>query len=594
MPYWSAKFKPFTPPDIPGLVSWYDSNSTVTSSDGLGNVLSWRDKYIYRNDLISYLGAINSGNSASNLLPNSGSINANNVDSNLVFSNAIMTSSRGTLEFQYETRGATIFVCGDFDRPYNTANNIRENYVSLFTNNYLNPSSYRNNLTVGTIKRGTLFGSNYVNIYDLSNNTTGDLINLTPNVVGWLDPNRNISNLPTGFVGNWSNLNRAFPNQDLFSGNGFDASPSSDTISVLSNNRWIGPAAVATGCNAANVLDFPFGTYTTVNSNRATTGPQLRSRVSDTNTASFIRAVGFVVSYSNTPSVLVNTISATFVPWNPVGAYFRHPFVNCNSPPTMNATDLAVACNSPIDGIFGGGVWINSSNVWNPALPVVSGEGFGRYTTSFDMRSNGLNIVFLRFGENRNTGIGIAGNGGLTNGVGPTGSVDAIRGFYGQIGDIIVLGSNYTIHDQHTVEGYLAHKYNILGKLRNDHPYKAGYNGIYPFGLQPNSIITGIAFNNSNTVPGFYTTGYFNGRPVLMNSNLNIITTNRANFNMFVGDSSNYTAKDSNIHNINTPIKEIIVYNNPLSEYDVERVHNYLKEKYRLTPLYSNGNFRYL
>jgi hypothetical protein len=586
MPYWSAEFKPFTPPDIPGLVSWYDSNSTVATDDEIKNILSWRDKYIYRNDLISYLGAINAGNSASNLLPNSGSINVNNTNGDLVFSNAIMTSSRGTLEFQNETRGATIFVYGDFDRPFNTPNNIGENYVSLFTNNYLNPTSYSNNLTVGTIKRGTLFGSNYVNIYDLSN-TTANLINLTPNVVGWLDPNRNISNLPTGFVGNWSNLNSAFPNQNLFSGNGSILSPSSNTISVLSNNRWTGPAAVATGCNAANVLNFPFGTYITVDSNRASTTPQLRSSVSNDSTASFIRAVGFVVSYSNTLGPLVNTISATFVPWNPVGGYFRHPFVNHNDQPYMNSTDLAVHSNYSGDGTSGGGVWINSSNVWDPTTPVLVGEGFGRYTTSFDMRSNGLNIVFLRFGVTRKTGIGIAGQGGLQNGV------NEVRGFYGQIGDIIVLGSNYTIDDQHTVEGYLAHKYNILHKLRNDHPYKAGYNGIYPFGLQPNSIITGIAFNNSTTVPGFYTTGYFNGRPVLKNPNVNVITTNRANFNMFVGDSSNYTAKDGNIHNINTPIKEIIVYNNPLSEYNIGRVHNYLKEKYSLTPLYSNGNFTY-
>ena len=170
------------------------------------------------------------------------------------------------------------------------------------------------------------------------------------------------------------------------------------------------------------------------------------------------------------------------------------------------------------------------------------------------------------------------------------------RDFYGQIGDVIVLGPDYTTDDQLALEGYLAQKYNLLGKLRSDHPYKAGYNGIYPFRSPeppPKSILTGIAFNNCNTVEGAYATGYINGRPVSANSNVNIITTNPANYNMFVGDSCNYTAKDGSLHNIDAGIKEVLVYNRPLSEAEVGSVHNYLQEKHGTPALYNNGNFTY-
>jgi hypothetical protein len=587
MPYWSARYKAFIPSDIPGLVSWYDSNSIVACNDG--RVTLWNDKYIYRNDLISYLGAISRGNTASNLLPNSGSINLNNTFGDLIFSNAVMTSSRGALEFQYETSGTTIFVCGDFQ----TRINQRQNYVSVFTRNYSNPTTHNNNLTVGTMNRGNIFDSNFINIYDLSNTTTHPT-NLTPIIVGWFDPNRNISNLVGGFVGTWSNLNPAFLNQNLITGNNCN-STTSNTITVLSNNLWTGTAAREYGCNAANVLNFPYAAgYTSNAGGHANNVPQLSARVTTDGNASFIRAIGFVVSYSsntsnNSPDHLANTISATHVTWTNNGAYFRNPFITnqlrVNRIP--NISDLMFSSNAPtVDGIYGGGLWINSSNVWDPAA-VISG-GYGNFSELYDMRENGLNIVFIRLGEVRRTGIGISGQGGLTA------PQSDIRGFYGQIGDIIALGSNYTTDDQHAVEGYLAQKYNILGKLRNNHPYKNGYNGIYPFGPPLNSIVTGIAFNNCNTVSGYYTSGYFNGRPVSKNSNLNIITTDRANFNMFVGDSCNYTAKDGSSHNINTGISEVLVYNSPLSEYDIGRVHKYLQEKHNSPSLHNNGNFSYL
>jgi len=593
MPYWSANYKPFTPPDIAGLVSWYDSNSTVLSNDGLGDVLLWKDKYIYRNDLISYLGAINASNSASNLLPNSGSINASNINNDLIFSNGVMTTSRGTLEFQNRTTGATIFVCGDFD----TRNNRIQNYVSLFTNNFSNPTSHNNNLTVGTITKGDIFNSNFVNVYDLSNTTNIDNTNITSLVVvGWFDPNRNISNLPGGVVGTWSNLNRAFFNQDLITGNNCN-SFASNTVTVLSNNLWTGDAAREYGCNAANVLNFPFSAaYSNTANNTASTGPQLNARIFDSDTnASFIRAVAFVVNYSNAisanfPTNFGNAISATYSPWVTTGTSYRYGFAfagTCN----LNANDLMWSSNLPTeDGRYGGGLWINGSNVFNANCNTEYniGSSYGIITTAFDLRDT-FNIVFVRLGEARKTGIGISGKGGVTVGFSDK------RDFYGKIGDVIVLGSNYTTNDQYRVEGYLAQKYNLLAKLRDDHPYKNGYNGLYPFSLVgSNSIITGIAFNNNTTASDFYTTGYFNGQPVSKNRHENILTTNRADFNMFVGDSCNYTAKDGYLHNIHAGLSEVLVYNNPLSEYDVGRVHKYLQEKHRSPPLYNNGSFTYL
>ena len=592
MPYWSADYKPFSPPDIPGLISWYDSNSTVSCNDG--TVLSWRDKYIYRNDLISYVGALNIDNPAKTLFQTDGSINVNNINRDLVFSNAIMTSSRGILEFQYQTTGATIFICGDFD----TRDNRIQNYVSLFTNNYANPSSHSNNLTVGTITKGNIFNSNFINVYDLSNTTNTDNINLTSLVVvGWFDPNRNISNLAGGAVGTWSNLNRTFLNQDLITGNNCN-SASANTITVLSNNLWTGNAAREYGCNVANVLNFPYTAHSYTSGAFATTGPQLNARIFDTDEkASFIRAVAFVVNYSNNlpaannPPNQGNAISATYTNWanSEAGTYYRYNSLTSGFN-NFNANDFMWSSNAPSpDGRYGGGLWINGTSVFNPNI-LSQYSGYGSITSDFDLRGS-FNIVFVRLGEARKTGIGISGVGGVR--VAQSG--EDKRDFYGQIGDVIVLGSNYTIRDQHTVEGYLAQKYNLLDKLRNDHPYKNGYNGIYPFSLiEPNSIITGIAFNNSTTVPGYYTTGYFNGQPVSKNPNLNIITTNRANFNMFVGDSCNYTAKDGYRHNINAGLSEVLVYNNPLSEYDVGRVHQYLQEKHGSSPLYSNGNFRYL
>jgi hypothetical protein len=304
-----------------------------------------------------------------------------------------------------------------------------------------------------------------------------------------------------------------------------------------------------------------------------------------------------VVSYNsnistNTPQNLANTIAATYVTWNNRGSFFRHPFIDLTTgdgaQPFMDLTDLVNDTNAATsDGLYGGGVWINSSNVFDSTQTVRNGVGWGRYTSSFDMRSNGFHIVFIRFGRDRKTGISISGQGGLNS------DQTDVRGFYGQIGDVIVLGSNYTTRDQENVEGYLAQKYNLLGKLRNNHPYKSGYRGKYPFNYYENSILTGIAFNNCNTVAGSYTTGYLNGRPVSRNSNVNILTTNRANFNMFVGDSCNYTARDGFTHNINTPIKEIIVYNKPLSASEVGRVNQYLQEKYNIPSLHNNGNFTY-
>ena len=591
MPFWHAKYRPFIPTDVSGLVAWYDSNSTVLSNDGT-TVLSLRDKFIYNNNMISYRGAINSSNVASNLLPNSGSISKNAARNNIVFCNAVMTSTRGILEFQYETTGATVFVCGDFE-----AQGVNENYVSIFTNNYSNPNSFSNSLTVGTNNNGSIFSNYFVNVYDLSNTTTTfSNISQTPIVVGWFDPNRNIF-LSNGFVNTWSNVNPSFPFQNLVTGNNCNG-PISDTITVLSNNLWTGPSAEVYGCNAANVLNFPFASgYTTMANNVANDTPQLNSRLSSGNNTSFIRAVAFVVNYSsnilcNNPVNLVNTISATFVNWNNQGAYFRHPYVtnlgNYGSLeyPSIGPADLMFNTTAITpDGSFGGGVWINGSNVWNPDTSTPSGGG--GYCNTFDMRSNGFNIVFVRFGQARSTGIAISGTGDLRL------SNRDIRGFYGQMGDIIVLGSNYTTRDQENVEGYLAQKYNLLGKLRSGHPFKSGYRGKYPFGYYENSILTGIAFNNCNTVSGFYTAGYFNGQLVSRNSNINILTKNRANFNMFIGDSCNYTARDGFRHNINTSIKEIIVYNNPLSAYDVGRVNQYLQEKNGAPSLYNNGNFTY-
>lgn len=597
MPLWRTEYTPFTPPDIPGLVAWYDSNSTVLSNDGT-TVLSLRDKYIYNNNLISYIGAITSSNVASNLLPNSGRITGSVGGCNIVLSNAVMTSTRGILEFQYRTTGATVFVCGDFE----TRSNSSENYLSIFTQNYLNPSEFNNSFSIGTVNRGGLFSNFFVNVHDLSNTVTTST-NLMPIVVGWFDANRNITTAG-GTVSIWNNNNTSFANHNLGRGHNFSPDGSTviaaaDTITILSNNPWTGAAAALYGCNAANVLNFPFAPgYAATAGARATTVPQLNARIDDPgDNPAFIRAVGFVVSYnsnisSNNPQNLANTICATYVTWNTVGSYFRHPFINVSAPesvPHMNFTDLVFDSNaaSP-DGRFGGGVWINSSNVFDPSLPPINGDaGFGRYTSSFDMRSSGLHIVFIRFGRDRQTGIGISGQGQLNC------NQTDIRGFYGQIGDVIVLGSNYTTRDQENVEGYLAQKYNLLGKLRSDHPYKSGYRGKYPFVYYENSILTGIAFNNCNTVAGSYTTGYLNGQPVSQNSNLNILTTNRANFNMFVGDSCNYTARDGFTHNINTPIKEIIVYNRPLSAFDVGRVHGYLQEKYNMPSLHNNGNFSY-
>jgi len=589
MPLWSGPFQEFTPPDIPGLIAWYDSNSTVLSNDGI-TVLRLRDKYIYRNDLISFRGASNISNAAVNLLPNTGSITASNIGSNFVFSNAVMTSTRGTLEFQNQTTGATVFVCGDF----NTTNNNSENYLSVFTNNYSNPSSFSNHFTVGTVNRGGIFSNYFVNVYDTSNIAT-TASNLTPIVVGWFDPNRNIATSGSNLVG-WSNLNRSFSNQDMFNTGLFLSRCNTNVvgtnaITVLSNNSWTGASAIY-GCNAANVLNVPYSNaYTNV------FGPYLTTNISNASVisrASFIRAVGFVINVTNNSNdfiatYMANMITATYADSNAFvnGTSFRTTVVP-GGQTAFNKGDLFTTSNPNIaSGTYGGGLWVNGSNVFNPlADNSLAGEGYGAPNVPYDLR-NSLNIVFLRFGEALNTGIGISG---LT----ATTSARVNMNFYGQIGDIIVLGSNYTTQDQYNVEGYLAQKYNLLGRLISNHPFKSGYAGRYPFGSYPNSILTGIAFNNNTTVPGFYTTGYLNGFNVSKNSNLNIMTTNRANFNMFLGDSCNYTAKDGLIHNINTTIKEVIVYNNPLSSNDVNRVHKYLQTKYRTQTLFNNGsNFAY-
>jgi hypothetical protein len=596
MPLWRTEYTPFTPPDIPGLVAWYDSNSTVLSNNGT-TVLSLRDKYIYNNNLISYIGAITSSNVASNLLPNSGSITRSVGGCNIVLSNAVMTSTRGILEFQYRTTGATVFVCGDFE----TRSNSSENYLSIFTRNYSNPSEFNNSLSIGTVNRGGLFSNFFVNVHDLSNTTTTST-NLTPIVIGWFDANRNITTAG-GTVSIWNNNNTSFANHNLGRGHNFTPDGSAiiaavDTITVLSNNPWTGEAAELYGCNAANVLNFPYATgYSYTAGNRATTAPQLNARIDALDETNFIRAVAFVVNYdsnaltSNYPNFMGNVISATFVPWTIAGSYYRTGYQDTGYS-SFNANDLIWCSNTESTdgtGTFGGGLWINGSNVFNPrtASTGISG-GFGALTRGFDLRSS-FNIVFARFGEVRQTGIGISGIGGVTNLEGTLNS----RSFYGQVGDVIVLGSNYTTRDQENVEGYLAQKYNLLGKLRSDHPFKSGYRSKYPFAYYENSILTGIAFNNCNTVAGSYTTGYLNGRPVSRNSNLNILTTNRANFNMFVGDSCNYTARDGFTHNINTPIKEIIVYNRPISAFDVGRVHGYLQGKYNIPSLHNNGNFSY-
>jgi len=604
MPLWSGPFQAFSPPDIPGLVAWYDSNSTVLSNDGR-TVLSLRDKYIYRNDLISFRGASNISNAAVNLLPNSGSITASNTGSNFVFSNAVMTSTRGTLEFQNQTTGATVFVCGNITNTLTT----QQNMISVFTNNYSNPSSFSNNLTVGTFSSDGFFSAQ-LNTYDMSN-TGGIYSNIYPtNVVAWYDPNGYVACNASGIIQSWSNKYTPYSDINLVSIN-------SNTL-TLSN--YSGPGATSATLSNLRVVNFGFTAGTTSANSAAL-------RTANLNTRYIMSAFACVVNV-NSNNILNNLtvtdqkdfgtspvppVTTLFSPWNlsgsnkPTGvgadylAYsFRTPFGNRGT--YVNAFDImhGITCNIATN--YGnypnttGAVYVNGSNIYDRTAETNSASATSNnaIASNFDLR-NSFNILFVSFGSNINAGISLGFSRDPAGGVWST-PAGSNSSFYGQIGDFIVLGPNYTATDRTNVEGFLAQKYNLTSKLAANHPFKTGYNinNFTSATILSNQIITSIAFNNNTTVPGFYTTGYLNGFNVSKNSNVNIMTTNRSNFNMFLGDSCNYTAKDGQIHNINTTIKEVIVYNNPLSSNDVNRVHNYLQTKYGTQALYNNGsNFTY-
>ena len=80
-----------------------------------------------------------------------------------------------------------------------------------------------------------------------------------------------------------------------------------------------------------------------------------------------------------------------------------------------------------------------------------------------------------------------------------------------------------------------------------------------------------------------------------MSSNTNPITmtTNLADFSLFVGDDVVYTGPDGTIHSINSYIYEVITYNKVLSQSQITQVHQYLQAKNNTLPLANNGNFTY-
>jgi len=94
---------------------------------------------------------------------------------------------------------------------------------------------------------------------------------------------------------------------------------------------------------------------------------------------------------------------------------------------------------------------------------------------------------------------------------------------------------------------------------------------------------------------------YLNGKEIENDSRARPITTDINNFNIFIGDSSNYTASISGDigggvtvrHASASSFKEIIVYNSKLSESDISDIHRYLQTKHNLPTLFNDGNFTY-
>jgi hypothetical protein len=108
-------------------------------------------------------------------------------------------------------------------------------------------------------------------------------------------------------------------------------------------------------------------------------------------------------------------------------------------------------------------------------------------------------------------------------------------------------------------------------------------------------LFTGLISNGGNDMAL-----YFNGQHILSNSVQTVITTDINNFNIFIGDSSNYTASirgsiaGSNFrHASASSFKEVIVYSSKLSESDISGIHSYLQVKHNLPPLFNDGNFTY-
>lgn len=108
-------------------------------------------------------------------------------------------------------------------------------------------------------------------------------------------------------------------------------------------------------------------------------------------------------------------------------------------------------------------------------------------------------------------------------------------------------------------------------------------------------LFTGLISNGGNDMAL-----YFNGSKIMSNSSQNILTSDINNFNIFIGDSSNYTASirgsiaSSNFrHASASSFKEVIVYSSKLSESDISGIHSYLQAKHNLPPLFDDGNFTY-
>ena len=113
-------------------------------------------------------------------------------------------------------------------------------------------------------------------------------------------------------------------------------------------------------------------------------------------------------------------------------------------------------------------------------------------------------------------------------------------------------------------------------------------------------IFTGLISDNQNDM-----SLYLNGRKIMSNSRQPVITSDINNFNIFVGDSSNYTASISGSINLGggaylfprhasvSRFREIIIYSTKLSASDISDIHRYLQNKYNISSLHNGGNFSY-